>query len=267
MLSGDHGASSLLNADGFSGKRGLFFLYLNTLAQSTMSIADDRAEFESAISSLQAQLANVGTHLVVDAGVRETYTRQVDAMARELRSQAQSGKISWKQAASQANETRNIIMELMRGRGTPVGRAIAESLKLEGKPLNELIAKKTLEKFGQNANFSQLTPAQQNTVYAAIVESAGKANPRVSATMHRLSRAGRGLVFVSIAISMYSIAAAEDKVDATKRELAVTGAGVGGGIVGGALAGLACGPGAPVCVTIGAFVGGALAAFGVDLFW
>jgi len=27
-----------------------------------------------------------------------------------------------------------------------------------------------------------------------------------------------------------------------------------------------CGPGAPVCVTIGAVVGGALAAFGVDYF-
>jgi hypothetical protein len=30
---------------------------------------------------------------------------------------------------------------------------------------------------------------------------------------------------------------------------------------------LACGPGAPVCVTVGAFVGGALAAFGVSLLW
>lgn len=35
----------------------------------------------------------------------------------------------------------------------------------------------------------------------------------------------------------------------------------------GALAGLACGPGAPVCVTIGAFVGGALAAFGAGFIW
>lgn len=42
-----------------------------------------------------------------------------------------------------------------------------------------------------------------------------------------------------------------------------TGAGIGGG----AIAGLACGPGAPVCITIGAFVGGAVAALGVDLFW
>lgn len=47
------------------------------------------------------------------------------------------------------------------------------------------------------------------------------------------------------------------------KEVAVTGA----GIAGGALAGLACGPGAPVCVAIGAFVGGALAAFGTDYFW
>ena len=63
------------------------------------------------------------------------------------------------------------------------------------------------------------------------------------------------------------MATADDKVDATKRELTVTGAGIGGGIAGGALAGLACGPGAPVCVVVGAFVGGALAAFGVDYFW
>ena len=85
--------------------------------------------------------------------------------------------------------------------------------------------------------------------------------------MARLSRAGRGLLVLSVAISVYSIATSDDPVRATGRELAVTGAGIGGGIAGGALAGLACGPGAPVCVTIGAFVGGALAAFGVDLFW
>lgn len=60
---------------------------------------------------------------------------------------------------------------------------------------------------------------------------------------------------------------ADDKAKAAGRELVVTGAAVGGGIAAGALAGLACGPGAPVCVTLGAFVGGALAAFGVDFFW
>ena len=44
-------------------------------------------------------------------------------------------------------------------------------------------------------------------------------------------------------------------------------ASIGGSMAGGALAGLACGPGAPVCVTLGAFVAGTLAAFGVSTFW
>jgi hypothetical protein len=85
--------------------------------------------------------------------------------------------------------------------------------------------------------------------------------------MGKLSRAGRGLIVLSLALSVYTIMTADDKLDATKHEAAVTGAGISGGILGGALAGLACGPGAPVCVTVGAFAGGALAAFGVDFFW
>jgi len=232
-----------------------------------MSTDRDRLAFESSIMALQAEIANAGTHLVIDSTVREAYARQVVAMSHDLRFQVHRGKLTWKQAAVQAQETRNVIMEIMRSRSTPVGRAIAEQIKSKGKTLNELIAKKTLEQFGKNANFIALTPAQQNTVYAEIVKSAGKDSPRVSARMGKLSRAGRGLVVLSVAISAYSIAMADDKVDATKREVAITGAGIAGGIAGGALAGLACGPGAPVCVTVGAFVGGALAAFGVDFFW
>lgn len=65
----------------------------------------------------------------------------------------------------------------------------------------------------------------------------------------------------------YTVATAKDKTGAALHEGATMGAGIAGGMAGGALAGLACSPGAPVCVTIGAFVGGAAAAFGVDLFW
>jgi hypothetical protein len=164
-------------------------------------------------------------------------------------------------------QMRNNIMDLVRGRSTPVGRAMAESLKREGKSLNELIARKTQQLFGPKADFNRLSATQQNQVYANIVKSAGKSNPRVTAMMRRASRAGRGLIVLSIALSVYSIATAEDKVGATKRELAVTGSGIAGGVAGGAAAGLICGPGAPVCVTVGAFIGGALAAFGVDYFW
>ncbi len=49
------------------------------------------------------------------------------------------------------------------------------------------------------------------------------------------------------------------------RVYSTAGGGFLGGAAGGALAGLACGPGAPVCVTIGIFAGGALGAFGFGI--
>lgn len=229
--------------------------------------SDDRSIFESAIQGLEAEIANVGVHITIDASARQAYARQIRLMANELRVQATSGNISWKQAASQAQEMRNTIMQIIRGRSTPVGRAMAESLKREGKNLNQLIASKTQQLFGSNADFNRLSPAKQNQVYAEIVKSAGKSNPKVTTLMRRASRAGRGLIVLSIALSVYTITTAEDKLGATKRELAVTGSGIAGGIAGGAAAGLICGLGAPVCVTVGAFIGGAMAAFGVDYFW
>ena len=188
-------------------------------------------------------------------------------MAEELRAEASGGRISWAQAADKAQTTRNAIMEIIRSRSTPVGRAMAQQLKRQGKTLNELIARKVQQLYGANANFSRLTVTQQNAVYAEIVASEGKSNPTVTANMRNLSRAGRGLLFISLALSVYTVANAEDKPRAIAREATITGAGIAGGMAGGALAGLAFGPGAPVCVTVGAFIGGALAAFGVSSLW
>lgn len=158
-------------------------------------------------------------------------------------------------------------MELIRTRSTPVGLSIAQKMKSQGKTLNEMIALKSKSRYGSNASFYNLTTQQQNNIYLEIVEAAGKSRPEVTSAMKNLSYAGRGLILLSIALSVYTIAAAEDKYATAKKEAAIGGAGVSGGIAGGALAGLACGPGAPVCVTVGAFVGGALAAFGVGMVW
>lgn len=228
---------------------------------------DDRTLFEHTIRAMEAELANVGVHLALDGSARQLYARQIALMAQELRQQAVTGRISWRQAAEQAQEARNTIMEMVRARSTPVGRAMAQQLKREGRTLNELVARKAQQLFGRGVDFHRLSPAQQNAVYAEIVKSAGKSNPRVTVAMQRLSHAGRGLIVLSIALSVYTVTTADDWRAAARREAAITGAGIGGGIAGGALAGLACGPGAPVCVAVGAFAGGALAAFGVSVFW
>jgi hypothetical protein len=227
----------------------------------------NQEQFQHIIRTLEAQMANVGTHLSIDAAARYQYSVQIQAMAAQWHAQASAGRISWRQAAEEAQQMRNVIMEILRARSTPVGLAFAQKIKAEGKTLNTLIAEKVLAKHGKNVVFSQLSAAQKDAVYAAIVESAGKSDPKITSLMRRLSPAGKGLIVISIGLSVYSIATAEDKVSAAGQELASTGAGVLGGVAGGALAGLACGPGAPVCVTVGAFVGGALAAFGVSYVW
>lgn len=227
----------------------------------------DRTAFDAAIRALEAELANAGAHVTIDATARQAYTRQIAAMAAELRVAAEGGRISWKQAAEQAQEARNAIMEVIRSRSTPVGRALAEQLKREGRTLNELVARAVQKLHGPNARFDALTAAQRDGVYAEIVASAWRSNPRVSVAMRRLSYGGRGLLFLSLALSVYAVATAENKGQAALREGAITGAGIAAGMAGGALAGLACGPGAPVYVTVGAFVGGALAAFGVSSLW
>lgn len=225
----------------------------------------ERREFESAINALRAEIANVAAHMAIDGSARAAYDRNARRFADELRQRARAGRISWKQAATEANQIRNVVMQSTRGRSTPVGRAFAERIKSQGRTLNEMIAKKTIDTFGESAKFSQLSDAQKNRVYAEVVRSSGKSNAQITPLMRKVSRAGRALLVMSLALSIYTVATAEDKTAAAQREGAVMGAGIAGGMAGGALAGLACGPGAPVCVAAGAFVGGALAAFGVDM--
>jgi hypothetical protein len=233
----------------------------------THSPINDREAFDRLIQTIESEITATASLISRDSSVRVMYSMEIKEMSRELALQVTRGEINWVQAAREANMVRNDVLNVMRNRSTPVGRAYAEKMKPVGKTLNELVAKGAVTLFGKNADFNTLTASQRNQVYAEIVRSAGRSNEKVNAQMIRLSRISRTLLILSVGLSVYEIATAEDKVAVAKREAVVTGAGIAGGITGGALAGLACGPGAPVCVTVGAFIGGALAAFGAGSFW
>lgn len=226
-----------------------------------------RDKFEQAINALQGDVAAAAARLSVDPRLRLEYSKRIKEMASDLRAKANAGVISWEKAAQEAQITRNLIMDMVRSRSTPLGKAMAERLKSEGKTLNELVAKKAKSLFGPQANFNSLSEFQKNQIYASIVESAGKSNPQVNMKMMQLSHVGRGLVVLSIAISVYEIYTAENKVSESGRQIAITGAGIAGAAASSAMAGLICGPGAPVCVLIGGFVGGALAAWEMGRLW
>lgn len=223
------------------------------------------ADFDREISALRGGVSAAGAAMDWDASLRTRYSRLIDEMSRDMKTQVRAGRLSWGEAARLANEQRNIIMVLTRARSTPVARAMAQNLKISGLTLDQLLAKKAGSMFGRG--FDQLTTGQQNEVYRAVIEAAGRSNPRINVLMRRVSAAGRGLLVLSLGVAVYNVANAEDKVQAAKEEGAVLGGGIAGGALAGAASGLICGPGAPICSSITAFVGAVAGAFGVSLFF
>ena len=181
---------------------------------ATATKDENQALFEETIRSLEAQLANAGAHLTIDATARAAYAREIKRMADRLRNEAFTGKITWAQAAQQAQQTRNAVMTIVRARSTSVGRAVAQRIKAQGYTLNDLVARQTSRMYGPGATFARLSASQKNIVYASIVSSAGKSNPAVTQTMSRLSFAGRGVIFVSLGLSIYNVTTATNKVAA-----------------------------------------------------
>jgi SPP1 gp7 family putative phage head morphogenesis protein len=235
-------------------------------AEPIIEISDsvERNQFYDAIHVLEAELLLAAKEMTGNASIRAAYTTEISKLALELEADVYAGKLSWAEAAKKASTIRNDVMHLMRAQSSSLGKALAKSIKSEGRTLNQLIAKYAVQEYGENVDFAKLSPNQQNQVYALVVKAAGRSNPEVSQTMQRLGKLGRGLGALSLSISVYNIATAEDPISQTVEEGAVLGGGFLGGAAGGAAAGLICGPGAPVCVGIGAFVGGALGALGVS---
>jgi hypothetical protein len=242
-------------------------LELNSQSPGISHLPNSRVGFERFMQAMEAEVLAAALMVTQDASVRVQYQQQIRALSIELSGRVARKELTWHQAAGEAQATRNAVMELMRARSSAVGLAFAQQMKAQGMGLNELIAKYTVKIYGPTVQFQALRVEQQNVVYRHIVEQAGQGRASVNTKMLWMSRAARGLLVTAIAVSVYQIATAQDKVATAQRELAIAGGSIAGGMAGGALAGLACGPGAPACVAIGAFVGGALAAFGVASIW
>lgn len=218
--------------------------------------------FEQALSALEAEAFNFGHRFIHDAPVRAQYLARIAEMSREMTERLRRGELTAFEAAREAVDLRNGIMEATRLQSSDVGRAYAESLKRTGSTLENQCRRYARKLF--SSDFTHLTPGQQNQVYRAVVEAAGRDRTGVTRNAARLGPAGKGLLVLTLAIAVYNVATADDKAKAAGKEGVLIGGGVLGGMGGGALAGLACGPGAPVCVTLGVFVGGVAGALGAE---
>lgn len=226
-------------------------------------------ELQAAIAGLESSAANFGMRFIPDSMVRSQYNTQAKKLSKEILDEVSSGKITSSQGATKASAMRNVIMDTMRGKTSEISKAYAFNIKTKGKSLSFLEQKYSKQFF--NKPFEKINSTQKNKVWKEIVFSSGRPQTAATNLAKTLGRAGKGFIALTITISVYNIATADDKLKAAGKEGAIIGGGLLGSIAGGALAGLACGPGAPICVGIGIFVGGVMFAVGSEIaydnFW
>jgi len=97
-------------------------------------------------------------------------------------------------------------------------------------------------------------------VFEEVIEASGRSSPKVTARIPKWTRFGRGLAAVTVAISVYNIWEAENKLRQGLKEGGTLLGGALGGAAANASAGFLCGPGAPVCVTALFVIGGVVGA-------
>lgn len=222
------------------------------------SAKKDQTQLEKSLSMLKADALNFAIRFIHDPKIRTQYMLNIKKLYDEYSQRVKMGALTPKTAADEVNLLRNQILITERLRLSEVGLAYSEKLKQTGKTMPELMERYSNKIF--KLPFNELNVTQQNQVYLEIVQSGGRAQEVTNIFAHRLSRLGRGLLIITMGIAIYNISTADDKIKATAEESMTLGGGMLGGASGGAIAGLACGPGAPVCVTMGVFIGGALGA-------
>ena len=224
---------------------------------------------DESLQQLRDAFVDFGLRFIGDQDVRADYITKAERYADEILAKVKRGELTPQQGASEAHAMRNGLLDAARLKSSDIGKAAAELEKATGKTLEELLAKYSKQLFGRE--FAELAVAEQDAVFIAVVKAAGRPNPRYTAIASRLGKAGKGLLIVSIAFSVYNIAESDRPGREAVKEGVSTGVGFLGSLAGGAAAGLVCGPGAPICAGVGVLVGGLVFALGTDLafdhFW
>lgn len=219
---------------------------------------------QRALSAFEAEAVNFARRFIPDHTVRQQYVAKIRQMSDSILDEVRRGLITAEQGQSLAHQLRNEILATTRGASSDVGRAWAEALKAQGRTLAELQERYAAQLFRRA--FDTLNEAERNQVFLRIIEASGRARPSVLVTSTRLARLSRSLLFVTAAIAVYEVTTSDNPGREAVKQGSVVGAGLAGGALAGAAAtGLVCGPGAPVCVGLIVFIGGGLAAVGMDI--
>ena len=170
------------------------------------------AQPEEATESVAISL---GAEMSWDSVVRDVYNKGAAAIRAQAQELVRTGQMTPEEAKVWSNGQRNALMQACRDKSSPLGKAIAEAIKKEGKSVADL------EKLGKSAQ--------------GIIESAGKTNPMVNRVAVGFRYAGPALLVVGLSFSAYHIATApeSERWSVVAGEAGVWAGALAGGYVGG----------------------------------
>ena len=221
------------------------------------------AVLEESLRAAEAEAVAFAQRFIKDAHVRANYIAEAQKFSAETMAEVQAGKLTPQAGATRAHALRNSLLDASRLSSSDIGRAVAEAEKATGKTIQALMEYYAKKLHGRP--FSSLSAAEQDLVFLEIIRASGRPNPRFSAAALRLGTVGKGILVVTIAVAAYTIVTSDRPGREAAHQGTTVAVGFMGSVAGGAAAGFVCGPGAPVCVGVWAFVGGLAFALGADL--
>lgn len=217
-----------------------------------------RKVVDSALRTVQ----DVASQLASDSPIRAAYIQEASEYSKNIVAAFERGEITAGEAALLASSFRNAAMKDARTGLSPAGATLSKLLKEEGLTLPQLF-----ERYAQSMykkEIRELTAVERSAICVKIAQRAGVTNAKVNLASRLMPKVGRAMVAVTIAIAVYEVATAEDKVgEAVKQGAGFVGF-LAGAKVGAAIGALACGPGAPACAVIGGIAGGILGALAAE---
>lgn len=222
------------------------------------------SELRDQLQLLESAANNFGLRITMDSYTRKKYIRSIDAMSKEILRDYEKGLYSLKESAQRASALRNEIMAITRKHSTELGKAISVKMKPHGLTFTQALESKSKKLYARR--FNTLSKPEQSKVYLEVVYSSGRDNSVASSSIKYLGKAGRLFLILSLGLVTYDVYHAKDRKKALVYNAAIFSGSAATSAAGGGAAGLACGPGAPICVTIGIFIGGIIGAIGTQYF-
>ncbi|MBU2708800.1 hypothetical protein KCM76_22595 [Zooshikella marina] len=218
---------------------------------------------EVSLAALEGQAAAFGLHGISDSKLRHEYNAKTKAFVNELRQQVKYKQITIKQAAEIAHQSRNMVMDGLRAKTSPIVLSYLQKYKKDGLTL-EFLQNRYAQKHYKKP-FADLSKPLKQKVWTKIIASSRRPNAKFNALGIQLGYAGKAFWVLSVGIGVHQVASADNKVKAVGNVAATTGGGILGSMAGGAVAGLACGPGALVCSGALVIIFGIAGSVGADI--